>query len=192
MSGDSWASAVSRPVMKYYPGLTSVFVSFFVLVGLTLLNVMTAVVVDNVLKAASDAEAEHLERARDELKSTLASLSGAFEEADSDADVSMSREEFLLALRNHGFQNLLFNMGIRVEEMDQLFSTLDDDGSGFLSHDEFVNGCLQLRGTARGKDLLTLSTAVRQHRSESSSRDSDCDLKIAQLDERVQQLEERL
>jgi hypothetical protein len=43
---------------------------------------------------------------------------------------------------------------------EELFSVLDHDGSGELSVEEFINGCIRMKGPAKSKDLLAVQISV--------------------------------
>merc|ERR1712008_309644 len=55
-----------------------------------------------------------------------------------------------------GVAALFYAMDISVENACELFGLLDVDDSGPLKVEEFVEGCLRLRGTAKTTDIRLL------------------------------------
>merc|ERR1719364_90285 len=51
---------------------------------------------------------------------------------------------------------------VDVSEAKGLFRLLDLDGSGFIDAEEFLSGCLRLRGPAKALDLALLMHEVRR------------------------------
>merc|ERR1712032_678879 len=49
------------------------------------------------------------------------------------------------------------------QEAGHLFELLDVDKSGSISTEEFVRGCLRLRGPARSIDLATMAHEMGEH-----------------------------
>merc|ERR1719197_1970528 len=48
------------------------------------------------------------------------------------------------------------SLGLGNEEANALFALIDTDGDNVVDCEEFINGCLRLRGTAKAIDLVTL------------------------------------
>lgn len=72
----------------------------------------------------------------------------------------MEAEEFQEILQERRVIEKLRVIGIPVEEANELFSILDVDGSGILSVEEFIGGCLKLKGIAKSTDLLAVQSAM--------------------------------
>merc|ERR1711972_1204487 len=53
-------------------------------------------------------------------------------------------------------------LDLDVSEAEVLFDLLDASGDGMVAADEFLAGCLRLRGHAKALDLLVLSREVSQ------------------------------
>ncbi|EEQ99080.1 hypothetical protein Pmar_PMAR019728 [Perkinsus marinus ATCC 50983] len=47
-----------------------------------------------------------------------------------------------------------------VADAEELFMVLDYDGSGELSVDEFIGGCVRMKGLAQSKDLLAVQVSM--------------------------------
>mmetsp|Transcript_35322 Transcript_35322/g.42525 ORF Transcript_35322/g.42525 Transcript_35322/m.42525 type:complete len:824 (+) Transcript_35322:131-2602(+) len=54
MTGDSWAEAVARPIIDTYPHAAIFFVSYIILVGIVLVNVVIAVLLEKMVDSGDD------------------------------------------------------------------------------------------------------------------------------------------
>merc|ERR1712232_557083 len=64
--------------------------------------------------------------------------------------------EFQLAFSKPYMQEYLKAIDVNPDEAETLFKVLDLDGSGHIDYDEFVHGCLRLKGNAKAIDFFTL------------------------------------
>merc|ERR1711988_1876244 len=86
---------------------------------------------------------------------TVRNLMQAFEEADDNGDGELSLEELHAALRDNDHIKVWFDkLEIATWDAEELFAVLDFDGSGAISQQEFVEGCLRAKGNASAKHLL--------------------------------------
>eukprot|EP00746_Dinoflagellata_sp_MGD_P021003 gnl/MRDRNA2_/MRDRNA2_148969_c0_seq1.p1 gnl/MRDRNA2_/MRDRNA2_148969_c0~~gnl/MRDRNA2_/MRDRNA2_148969_c0_seq1.p1 ORF type:complete len:573 (-),score=98.42 gnl/MRDRNA2_/MRDRNA2_148969_c0_seq1:565-2283(-) len=159
-TGDSWASGVVRPVLVHSPNMVIFFILFVCLTQFAVLNVVVAVIVENVLKEAMETEQEKIQQAEQELRQALYSIFDAFQEMDRNKDGTLTRREFLEGLSNPLVRTCLSAVGITMESAEEMFDILDYDGSGTMSLEEFTNGCMKGRGTAQAKDLLHNSCQI--------------------------------
>merc|ERR1711972_516951 len=85
-----------------------------------------------------------------------------FERADMDKSGMISWPEFQKALEVDDMRDFFEAIDIDQTEAKSLFDLLDISGDGKISADEFLNGCLRVRGPAKALDLLVLSREVSQ------------------------------
>merc|ERR1711977_811742 len=67
MTGDSWASGIARPAMKFQPAIWLFFIVYVAVAMLVLLNLVTAVIVENAMAISKQDEKQkllELERAK--------------------------------------------------------------------------------------------------------------------------------
>jgi len=81
-------------------------------------------------------------------------LDELFLEYDSNNTGDLSREEFCELTHDH--VGLLTQLDIDVSDKDGLFSLLDTNKTNVLEHDQFVLGCLTLRGMARRTTVMNM------------------------------------
>merc|ERR1719222_707680 len=68
----------------------------------------------------------------------------------------ISREEFMSQLEDPDMCQWFTSLDIDPSEARALFLLLDTDESGAIDSEEFMQGCLRLRGPAKAIDLATL------------------------------------
>jgi hypothetical protein len=120
------------------------YVSFAVLV---MLNLVTGVFVEGaqrIVKQDKDAELMRV-------------VCKAFGQVDEDDSMSVTYEEFMSHLDDGSLDTYFIALDLSKQHAGSLFTLLDMDNSQSLSVDEFVRGCMRLRGPARSIDLAALA-----------------------------------
>merc|ERR1711933_697878 len=74
----------------------------------------------------------------------------------------MGWEEFESKLDDRYMQEFFLAIDVDLREAKTVFKLIDVDGSGALDLEEFMNGCLRLRGPARALDLTMLVHEFRR------------------------------
>eukprot|EP00747_Dinoflagellata_sp_TGD_P083171 gnl/TRDRNA2_/TRDRNA2_161992_c3_seq2.p1 gnl/TRDRNA2_/TRDRNA2_161992_c3~~gnl/TRDRNA2_/TRDRNA2_161992_c3_seq2.p1 ORF type:complete len:218 (-),score=59.23 gnl/TRDRNA2_/TRDRNA2_161992_c3_seq2:119-772(-) len=76
--------------------------------------------------------------------------------ADAACDGRMSISDFTQIRELPDLGKFFESLGLGNEEANALFALIDTDGDNVVDCEEFINGCLRLRGTAKAIDLVTL------------------------------------
>jgi len=172
--GLSWWE-VGRPLLGIGVQYVLLFALFVVIMMVAVLNVVTAIFVNDALEVASKDREEMLQLDKDRSFKLCADLQRLFEKLDSDHSGTISLEEFEEALELEEIRDLLTEIGISITDASKTFRQLDADGSGELEIDEFVMGCMRLRSSVPYFELEMLvndnrrfmrDTAAKQHRLE--------------------------
>jgi hypothetical protein len=150
-----------RPlVLVFYP-LFTVFTVFGVL------NLFTAMFVDNTMEAARLNE-DRFRQARDKQSKILVAKIKTFVEllvSEETTDVGngeiLTKHMFQGAIQNPEVKKLLSDMDISDTDHLVLFDVLDADGSGNLSVDEIVQGLVQVQAPARALDIVAVRLGMR-------------------------------
>lgn len=79
-----------------------------------------------------------------------------FEELDADESGSITLQEFEDHIDDERIEAFLEHLGLTVSQVKLLFFLIDVDGSGQVSLEEFVAGCLKLKGGAKMFDMAVL------------------------------------
>merc|ERR1712113_640178 len=78
----------------------------------------------------------------------------------------LSFDAFEQHLKDDNVKALLAHLDIDVSEASGLFLLLDGDGNGFVDLEEFLSGCMRLKGPAKQVDLALLlqeSSRITSH-----------------------------
>jgi len=157
--GEDWGNILSalEPLPWEYRLLFLVFITFAVL---ALLNVVTAVFVGTAMQQ-SQADRDLIVQEEMENKGEFVNLmQQVFNELDTNSSGALSFEEFEKHIEDDKILAYLRTLEIDVSQVRTLFTLLDVDNTGEVDIDEFVGGCLRLRGGATSMDLAVLKYQV--------------------------------
>lgn len=156
-------SAIYRPLVMDAPGRHGLFnIVYFLLfiffVSISLMNLVTAVMVEGALQQANaDKESQ---RAHDEQrkKSLMPKLREMFMQLDEDGSGEVTIEEIVNA---PSWLSDELKAITHTEDLTEIFSLLDDDDSGYVRIDEFLEGIYKAsKGDVMAK--LQLARLVKQ------------------------------
>jgi len=177
--------SVIRHVGAKEPGFLIIFVIFIGITSLGLLNVIVGAVVENVIDSNSrdlQLVRRRLEHDRNMIYKDLMDI---FEESDIDGSGSLNIDEVLDALNSPAIYSKLKSIDFPVEMPDKVFNLLDFDNSKEVTIDEFITGCMRMRGDAKSKDLLAAQIALdkmKKHYEVCTAQMNSFENKIAVLD----------
>merc|ERR1719428_2546084 len=120
------------------------------------MNVVIAVIVQNTLDQAVLKKSDISKKLEGERKKALENIYEVFRIADTDGNGELTKEEFLVALRDPEVMKNLHEVEIDMRGAEGLFDILDYDESGNLDVTEFIEGCMRARGDAKAKDVLAV------------------------------------
>merc|ERR1712060_577086 len=123
---------------------------------LAVLNIITSVFVD---KAVETARAQHETRMQKEMElkeADVTEMHTMFAEIDEDCNGTLTMKEVQDYFGKPKMQLYFQALGIDATDSAKLFSLLDDEGSGEVEVDAFIEGCLRLKGAARSIDVFSL------------------------------------
>lgn len=145
--GVDWNELLAPLMLHIHPMIAVVFSFYICFAVLAMMNVITGVFVESALTAAkADREGD-----------LLAQLHTLFLKIDVDRSGVISWDEFACQLDNPHMETYFKALDIDSSEAYGLFALLDVNNCGEVSVEEFVLGCLRLRGTAQAIDLATLT-----------------------------------
>lgn len=177
MTIDAWPDIV-RPLIAQQIWI-GFFLMFYMSIGMfVLLNLITAVIIDEALVNAKEDEKDVALEAERKKEEELEDLGRFFMDLDKDGSGSLTRSELFEAIANDKVRAKLRALEIMPQDIDELWDILDDDnGDGELSIEEFVEGIRKLQGEARAKDVLKLYYDLRL--LEGASKQVDRSLKAS-------------
>lgn len=159
-SGVSW-DVVARPLGSISVWWELVFVAYVVFTYLAVLNVITGVFCQAAI-ASTQADKDSLIHNHLKQKTKyMAKIKSLFNIVDTDDDGSITIRELEENLRDPRVKAYFGALEIEMDDIFTLFRLLDTDRSNCLDLEEFLMGCMRLRGNARATDIANLSYEIR-------------------------------
>merc|ERR1712129_148157 len=159
LGGMDWGDlyAVMMPMQHY---LRIFFLCFVCFNFIAMLNIVAAVFI-KVAFVRSESDRQFLIRKEMDAKQVyLGTMADIFKQLDEDGDGRINLNELQEHLDNPSVGAYFSKLGVDVNEVERLFNLLDEDGSGNIDNDEFMFGCLRLKGEAKSLDLAILQREV--------------------------------
>jgi hypothetical protein len=153
--GIDWQT-MALPLLDVDPVLMGVFVLYICFMSFGVLNVVIGIFVSKA-KDAADRDRDILteNRLREE-RDAMRRMRNIFREADTDGDNVLSWDEFSAYLQDNDAAVFFSSLGLDVNVAQALFVLLDVNDDDSVNIDEFVHGCLRLKGDARSIDVNML------------------------------------
>jgi hypothetical protein len=148
-----------------------VFLTFISIAIFAVLNVVTGVFVESAMQVSQqDREALIQEEMRHK-ESYVRHVHSIFEEiakkrqrsshrVDDLVDVEIDVDMFEKTLKDERMQAFFSALELDISDVNTLFVLLDRDQTGSVDLDEFLNGCMRLKGQAKSLDLAKLQYEV--------------------------------
>jgi voltage-gated sodium channel len=163
MTGDSWASGIARPAMKFQPAIWLFFILYVAVAMLVLLNLVTAVIVENAMANSKQDDKQKLIELEEAKAAQVTSLKRVFAALDVDGSGEISEAEFIHACTNRQeIINKFKLLDFDEREMMNLFKDLEVSNDGQLSLEEFEHGLYSMQGDAKSKDIVRVQKAVER------------------------------
>jgi len=157
--GTDWGEVYALLEPMFWP-YRWFYVCFQIFAILALLNVITAVFVESTMQRSTrDRESAVVDEISSR-KELLMKINSLFEEFDEDNDGQINKEELKAHLQNRHIAAYFSSLGVDVDQVGKLFLLLDQDNSGYIDRQEFLQGCLRLKGEAKSVDLAVLQADV--------------------------------
>mmetsp|Transcript_605 Transcript_605/g.1007 ORF Transcript_605/g.1007 Transcript_605/m.1007 type:complete len:613 (+) Transcript_605:81-1919(+) len=188
---ESWSERIVRHVMQKQPAMVVFFVSFIAVTSFGLLNIVVGVVVESTLSTSEKDDNKIKRQQERDRQRVFDHLRDIFEAADEDGSGTLTLGEVQKAINKPEIYNKLKMIDFPVEDPKQIFMLLDYDNSCELSIDEFIAGCIRMKGSAKSKDLLAAQVAVdtmKRHYNFFEREMRELQEKIALLDETARAL----
>lgn len=144
------------------------FVTFILMVSVSLMNLVTAVLVNGAIEqATSDKEAERIYKAQ-QLKRMLPKIREMFMELDADGSGFLELDELLNAPQEVREELLKYMKG---DDIIELFECIDVDESGQIDVDEFCDGMARLTLSETPVETLRMMRQLQLIRREGDFRE---------------------
>jgi len=161
---ESWDNVCRA--LEYIDPLLAVVVLFYIVVcQFAVLNVVTGVFCQGAIEGAQkdrESVVHHLLSTRKVYYDTLREQFAAmFKRLKTTTDGTVSFEDFKDQFETQAVHEYFALLDLDISDAYMLFTLLDEDESGGIDIEEFVEGCLRLKGAARSIDLAILERDIR-------------------------------
>eukprot|EP00434_Breviolum_minutum_P014696 symbB.v1.2.012960.t1/scaffold906.1/size153294/5 len=139
------------------------FTMFFLLyrcvVGFAVLNVVSAVFVQQTMKMANSDEELAFRQKEKETASYARKVRKLFQHMDDSGDGALSLDEFAKLVQSPKLKFWMSQLELEYHDLLSLFEFMDN-GDGQITLTEFIEGSTRLRGSAKALDVWRLETKV--------------------------------
>eukprot|EP00440_Ansanella_granifera_P049842 gb/GFBE01054018.1/.p1 GENE.gb/GFBE01054018.1/~~gb/GFBE01054018.1/.p1 ORF type:complete len:610 (+),score=131.11 gb/GFBE01054018.1/:1-1830(+) len=166
VAGDSWG-LITIPVMESFPFTAPFFVVVVVTIQFGILNLILVAIVDQAHKSSTEDATFQARSRKEEFENSRKIVLNLCAEIDSDKSGEISLQELM-----HGYAtmpelaNQLRFLDVKKDDMRILFSTLDTDGSGNVSYEEFVEQLFNMQNQDTGVLLSFIRSYVQDIRKQ--------------------------
>lgn len=158
--GDDWGA-----IYEYLDPLgwqyKAAFIFWIVFAVIALMNVVTAIFVESTMARSQNDRELMTHKELMAKKDFLETMQSVFNELDDDGDNTVNFDELETKLKDHKIGAYFSSLGVDVDQVKKLFTLLDADGSGNVDSEEFMYGCLKLKGEAKSLDIAILHSELR-------------------------------
>eukprot|EP00913_Durusdinium_trenchii_P020446 g19207.t1 len=157
----NWAIPARICVEYVHEAFIYIFIFYRCLVGFAVLNVVSAVFVQQTMKVAQQDQEYMMNLKQKQAENYAQKLKRFFTTLDSSGDGLVSWDEFAVLLHDPQLQIWMSTLDLETHDLVQLFQMIDD-GDGEISVEEFIDGATRLRGMARSLDVAQVMTSIRK------------------------------
>jgi len=143
------------------PMFASMFIVFLTFTTLAVMNVVTAIFCQSAIDGAANQRDVQMQKFEEQQEMYSKQLREVFQELDENASGDLTMDEFEIGIVKTKVQTFFESMELRIQEARVLFQLLQSEEGKSIEIDAFVDGCLQLRGSARNFDVALLRYECR-------------------------------
>jgi hypothetical protein len=136
------------------------FLSFVTFAIFALLNVVTAVFVDTAMQRSQSDRELLVQQEMEQKVEFVEMLQRVFEELDSNGSGTLTLDEFEQQIQDEHILTYLSTLELDIDQVRVLLSLLDVDQNGEVDIEEFITGCLRLKGRAKSLDMAILQYQI--------------------------------
>lgn len=155
VGGVSWEEVIV-PLKLISPMWVMVFVFYISFTYLAVLNVVTGVFCQSAIDSAQSDQAMMVQNILDDKQSHLQKINALFNQLGSESTGAITYEMFEEKLKSPAVQQYFQTLGLDVWDAWSFFKLLDQDAGGSVEVEEFLMGCLRLRGHATAIDVVKI------------------------------------
>jgi len=131
------------------------FYTFFSIFAVA--NIITGIFVDSAMATSKNDHDTIVEEEMQKREEYVNSIYKVFMDLDNDGSSTITVSELEQVVKSDKMAALFAAIGLEINDVKSLFALLDRDRTGAIDIEEFLVGCLRLKGEARSLDLAKLS-----------------------------------
>jgi len=154
--GISWIELlhVLSPLGPIYMSIF-LFYTFFSIFAVA--NIITGIFVDSAMQSSRNDQDSIVDEEMQRLEEYVSSIHKVFMDLDQDASGTIAVREFEQVVKCDKMAAYFNAPGLEITDVKSLFALMDRDRTGAIDIEEFLVGCLRLKGQARSFDLAKLA-----------------------------------
>jgi len=153
--GYDWAE-VARPISALGGFYKLAFLMYVLFVLFALLNILTGIFVNVAIDSCKMNREIAIDAAITNKNSIIKEIVDLFHEADTDCSGTLSWEEFEEYIQDERIKAFFMALELDMSAAQRVFNLIDSSGDGQLDIEEFVQGCIDLRGSSKKVDIAIL------------------------------------
>jgi len=203
--GIDWKDA-AVPLMEVSALAFMIYLMYVLFMTFCVLNVVTGIFCQCAVETAQQDRENVIRYQLEEKENYVKTLKALFEMWDDNGNGKCTVKEFENHLHDPETRALLGSLDIQPRDAVALFDMLDADGSGEIDLDEFITGCITLRGGAKAihlekavdtnnamaSALKTIEASVRELQKKRSVHDASNGSSLPPTDNRLGSIEAKL
>lgn len=182
--GCDWVEAI-RPLGRIHWLYETIFVLYILFVVIGVLNVLTGIFVERAQELSGLDRDLVIQGEMKRNEAFLAEMKGIFEEADTDGSGTISWQEFKEYLKNAEVKAYLSTQQLDAYDARQLFNILDLEDDQEVGIEEFIMGCMRLKGMAKSVDVVALLQESRKNNRKVKDALSDLQEQVLAISHRL-------
>ena len=131
------------------------FLLFFILSSMAVMNVITSIFVSDAIEVAQQDRDIRMRADTERWRRQLAILTKLWNEVDTNGSGTISCAQLEVAMKRPEVVALFNLFELDIIDVVSFFESLDTDHSGHVGREEFVTGCLRMRGHGNLLDIET-------------------------------------
>jgi len=154
--GYDWAQ-MAKPIVAIGRFYKFAFLMYVLFVLFALLNILTGIFVNVAIDSCKMNREIAIDVAITNKESIIKEMVDLFHEADRDCSGTLSWEEFEDYIQDERIRAFFMALELDMTSARRIFELIDTSRDGQLDIQEFVQGCIDLRGSAKKVDMSILS-----------------------------------
>ncbi|CAD7956622.1 unnamed protein product [Amoebophrya sp. A25] len=153
---------IYAPMIKVQPFLIFYFMPFILIVSIAMMNLVTAVLVENALESSKNDKEMNAVYAKIKLEAMMPEIKKMFNTLDADGSGEISKEELIGGLDANPMMKMELQHFLGNQDPLHLFDILDVDGDGEIGISEFCDYLLERVTSEAPVEVTRVAKIVQQ------------------------------